>query len=685
MVFQRANRSAPSNHNALVSRLQKKTGIKLTKEQKIIPDDMTFRQWCEKLGQEGLKVDNRPFRLDNRPAMAWIYDQVPSTKAEAFRRTLVIMKCAQVGFTVMEMLATIYLGIKFGPATVGMFLPDQNLADIKSSKRFIPIVRTIPSVHSLMTTEAADGTGKKSGEGNVRVRNIAEAMFVFSWTSGRATTESIPMDVLSLDEVQEMTLDQMEKTRERLSASDVRFTLMGSTANWPESDIHHWYRMGTQHEFHTECAECGVKKPLLSYFPNCIKWDPEHPDEVSGMAGAYRYVCEAGHWIDEPQRGEWIAGRPENAAIISIQFPQMLSPTISPGELMQKYMTSTNKKNFHNRVLGQPFLDPSQVPVTLEHMARCVQAGVAAGVKWKARAKNTYCGIDQMGNFCVVIVKERLPDGRQAVIHVEEIYHENPFARCDEIMEQYGVAVCVLEQNPNFNDAHAFAKRHDGRVFLCNSFGSLPDEIVKWGDAPKLDVSERRTDDDMRMRYSVRVDQYRSMQLAMSRFTANPPMCLWPDPQELSQTVIDKGVRKMVAIAPRAFFHFTKTALVVEKDEETNQFKRFVKKISIDPHFSYANQLCEVAWARAHGTATFIIPPVTNEKPAQVQKAEAMNMHGLPAEVVGMMAAKPAGEMCGNCVSYPFGDESLPVRGICAERNMLVQQRDPGCPLFLPR
>jgi phage terminase large subunit GpA-like protein len=130
----------------------------------------------------------------------------------------------------------------------------------------------------------------------VRRRRIGKSLYIFSWTSGRTTTESVPMDVLTFDEVQDMTLGQMEKTRERLSASRVRFTVMGSTANWPDLDINHWYKRGTQHRFHTECPTCGVKKPLDEYFPQCIKFD----DEI----GDHRYVCEAGHWIDNPQAGE---------------------------------------------------------------------------------------------------------------------------------------------------------------------------------------------------------------------------------------------------------------------------------------------------------------------------------------------------------------------------------------------
>lgn len=108
-----------------------------------------------------------------------------------------------------------------------------------------------------------------------------------------------------------------------------------------------------------------------------------------------------------------------------------------------------------------------------------------------------------------------LADGRQAVVHVEEIYDTDPFARCDELMRDYGVQVCAVEQLPNFNDALRFANRWPGRVFLAN-YGDLKDETMRWGDAPKLDASARRTSEEDRSRYTVTVDQYKCMSLALS-------------------------------------------------------------------------------------------------------------------------------------------------------------------------
>lgn len=665
----------------MLLRLKQRTGFDVDTTRRIA-EHVTFREWCEDLGRQGLKVDGKPFRLDDRPAMAWIYDQVPSTVDEAFRLVLVIQKCAQVGFTVMEMLAVIYMGLKFGDAmgqcTVGMFLPDMNLAGLKSSERFMPVVRSVPSVHELMTMDAEDGSGKKKGEGNVRTRRIGQAMFVFSWTSGRATTESIPMDVLSFDEVQEMTLEQLEKTQERLSASMLRFSLMGSTANWPDADINHWYKRGSQHRFHTECPECGTRRPMDDYFPECIKWDSDRDQ--------YRYVCPNGHWLLDTQRGEWLADNPDadreiewhlprnqrRLRIRSIHFPQFLSPTISADEIMHSYSSATDMKNFYNRKLGKPYLDPSQVPVTLEHLNACVEAGRAAGVTWKQRARGTFMGIDQMGNFNCVVIKERLPDGRQATIHVEEVYSEDPFGRCSELMEQFGVQCCVVEINPNYNDAKRFANKHKGKVFICDSFGALKEDMIIWGDGPKLDASDRRTSDEARDRYTLRMDQYKCMQVSMMRIVNT--QCLYPDPQGLIQDVRTKEGVKTVPVLPRLFHHFTKTALVAEKDDETNKFKRVVKKVGIDPHFSYANMLCDVAWARAHGTSTFIMPetdPAAKGGTVDMTKVSPV----LPEQVKEYLTATH--DRCVDCVSFD------PDTGLCEERRLFVKEQDPACPLFV--
>src|SRR5690606_18697620 len=110
--------------------------------------------------------------------------------------------------------------------------------------------------------------------------------------------------------------------------------------------------------------------------------------------------------------------------------------------------------------------------------------------------------------------------------------------------------------------------------------------------------------------------------------------------------------------------------------EETNQYKRSVKKVGIDPHFSYANMLADVAWARAYGTNTIFMPEAKGVS-EEVTKAEKMNLHGLPKGVAAMIEELPAGQVCGRCTAF---DRET---GQCTERLVAVNARDPGCPLFV--
>jgi hypothetical protein len=632
--------------------------------QDVIPEGWSFTHWCEELGRNGLKVDGHPFTLDDRPALRRLYDRIPGTLDEAYRFMLVVQKGAQMGMTIWEILASIYLALRFGPATVGLFLPNRDLASYKSSERFVPIVKSIPDLYTMMTVEDVDGKAKNKGEGNVLTRKIGVARFLFLWTSGKVTTESIPMDILSFDEVQEMTPDDIDKTRERLSASHIRLVLLLSTANWPDADINFWYQLGTQEEFETECPSCGVFDVLDKAWPKCIKLDTE--------ADHYRYCCPScGGWIDEPQQGRWVERNP-GARFISSHYSQILSPNVSPDEIADAWhraATSEQKKNFYNRKLGRPYSDPSQIPVSLDILRQCAEEGKRVGLSWKASAKGAYMGIDQMGNFNVVIIKERLPDNRQAVIHVEAIYDADPFARCDYLMRLYGVQVCCVETLPNYNDAKRFANRHRGKVFLAG-YSDLKDDMLAWGDA-NYSRAEKKINRDEQDRYTVTLNQYKCMSVSQHRFVRR--MCLFPDPDGITQDTLIKGeMRKTAICRDEVFLHLCRIALITEEDPDTRKKRAVVKKVGIDPHFAYANMLCDVAWARAHGTTQFLLPDAAT--PAG--EAQALLQGRLPDAVAAMLQAATPGT-CGACNAFKDG--------VCTERLGLgVNASDFGCEMFIP-
>jgi hypothetical protein len=635
----------------------------------LIPEDMTFREWCETLGQQGLKVDGHAFTLANRRSLWEIYDHIPTHAEDAFGKTLVLQKGAQMGLTVFEILANLYMAIKFAPCKVLMYLPDRSMAAYKSSQRFMPILRSAPSIYPLIATD-----GRNEGNTLTRVMPGLGSNFLFLWTSGRdgGVTESFPGDVLSLDECQGMTLEQIDRVRERLSASRIRFTLMLSTPMYPEMDVNAHFLRGTQHRFHTRCG-CDDGVVLTDVFLRAaissagslpIKYNR---DQYDGAPEDFVYFCPTcDAWIPDPQAGEWRPTQPE-ATAISYHMSQILSPTVTPREMMEAWggaRTIPQKESFFRRKLGTPYIDPSQAPISLDLLRRCVQEGLRLGVGWKKSGKRTVMGVDQMGSFSCVTIAERLDCGKIAVIHVEAVYALDPWSRLDELMVAYGVQICVAEQLPSIDSARQFAKRWEGRVFLITSYGDMEDMVV-WGDTA-WSKTEVKTDEAFRDRHTVRADQYRVMSWAFARLAEQ--FIVFPDPAGLQQEILEAGMGKVGPILDMAFLHYTKTGLVIDQDDEERKTRRRVIKLGMDPHFSFALMALCIGWFRAHGTATFILPTEPT--------AARLDMPGLPEHVVSAIEDATQPGTCGACVSFDAA------RGWCTERNLLVRNIDPACGLF---
>ena len=668
-----------------------KEGYSVTKG---IPEDMTFRAWCEDLGRRGLKVDKKPFRLDNRPALLPIYDAIPTTRAEAAGGMLTIQKATQLGLTVWEVLADIYMARKWAPVNIGLFLPDQATASFKSEQRFMPIIRSAPDLlRQVVYRSEPDGTQRYVGEGNVLTRQIGDSLLMFLWTSGRVTTESRPMDIVSLDEVQEMSLAAIDKVMARTGDSDVGFSLLLSTANMPEMDINFWYLLGTQEVWHTLCRTCGtlsdLSDPALNFPHKAIAFNAGQVPPAATHDGSppvdpprdeYVWTCpHCQHHIPDPQIGEYVTQNPRvSIKRRSLMLPRTISPRQTPRMMYEAWgrsKTGDQKKSFYNRTLARPYIDADQLPVTLAHCKAAAEEGMALGLVWEKSGAGYYMGIDQMGGFNAVIIKKRLPDARQGVVHVEAVFDINPFKRCAELMEQYRIALCVVEQLPNVNDARRFSNQFPGRVYLTTAYQDLGADYFKWGD--QLDRSDRKTEAEERTRYTVTVNQYKTMQAALYRIRDR--MCLFPDPAALEQDVMDDGEPKRVHLLQDwVFMHFTKTALVVEVDDETRKLKPKVKKVGLDPHFSYANMLCDVAWARTNGMSSMMIPTEATATASTRAKAVERAMPGLPQHVVAMISDVPEGT-CGRCKSFAAGQ--------CTERGFSVGATDPACVLYsaLPR
>ena len=108
-----------------------------------------------------------------------IYAAIPTTSAEATRKTLVVTKGAPMGVTLREMLADRYMALKFEPLAIGMFMPDQALAADKSDRRFMRLVRTAPEMHYKLIHRRDGDRLVRVGQGNMLTRIMGASAFLF--------------------------------------------------------------------------------------------------------------------------------------------------------------------------------------------------------------------------------------------------------------------------------------------------------------------------------------------------------------------------------------------------------------------------------------------------------------------------------------------------------------------------
>jgi len=604
---------------------------------------LPFWQWVT---EAHLWVDREYFSYDDFQFLVPIYQSIPNTLEELHGFKMIVMKASQMGGSVIFLMLCYYLMLRFA-LRIGYYLPDQTTAMDLSGTRFIETIRKNPDLLELMV----DYLGHKD-EGSKSTRRIANSIIMFLYTGmnvgppgGKTTmrTESLPLDMLVFDEVQSMARVQMEKTLERASASKLRITGMVSTPVWPDADIHAFFKETTQEYFHTRCR-CNSGDGIVI--------SEEFPNSIGERQGEIFYRCPHcdKHFID-PQDGAYVAHNP-GADHRGFSFAQTLSRRISVREIWNAYITAKDLQNFWNRKMARPFADPSAVPISDQILKQKVYRD---DLDWHRHGGEFYLGLDHMGNLNVVEIKERMPTGKERIVHLEWIEDPDPFKRSAELMKEYRIRIAALEALPNYNEAFRFAKEFPGKVFIVEYGGSnMGGEMLRWRDKDKADPQAvRKTSDEARMEYSVAVDQYKFMSWSLGKIAeGNLEM---PDPSRhpLMRNMLVKGQMRPVNIAEKFADHLKHVALKTSLIEDQNKYETKVIKLGPeDPHFAFANMCCDVAIARAYGT-TRLLTDEQEQEDQQTKQAKPANpiMEQLTQRVPQI--AQPARtETCGACVNY---------------------------------
>lgn len=629
-----------------------------------------------------VKIEGKPIDLTEHRYLAPIYEAMRFDQNES--HDLVLMTGAQVGKTIRMISGLQYAASWFWGESFGYFLPDQNMSDIFSSQRWIPIMRSHPLFASL-----AGLIGRNSKEDRKRVRKLGESTIYFWYMGGKTSTEALPMRGVFFDEVRRMVYGDIQRAMERMSHCSYPVVEKISTAGYPDSDIHYYFKQTNQQFFHTTC-KCPDGVVLAERWPECV-----------GVRGKneFFYRCpECSTEITQPQEGRFIARNPESKAI-GFHVPQILSPVMTCGRLFKKYEDAADRQEFFNSGLGLPWVDPTAIMVTLEVAMACVEEGLM----WAATGVNCFMGVDQRGGENHVVIGDIEPETKKLRLrHLEIIQGEGKsvFGQLYHLMERYDVDVCVIDALPSYNEAVTFAKKFKKRVFLA--YYSENAHMARWSDRDQELQALRKAKPDAKFEYHVMLDRYKSLEWTMTKWVERRVIC--PEPKALVQSVKVHGVMRQSHICigdpdtheQGLFYHLRSAAkrrieiftADTERREriETGQFRMIFENIGIDPHFLHAMNYCSIAASRRQGGTDLHMPEQKplHQTPQDVKMEnphmplqQASDVSQLQNRLPQMVQPQGTPGTCGACMSFINGS-------FCEARGFNTKAMLPACDLFQP-
>lgn len=545
----------------------------------------------------------------------------------------VYMAGAQSGKSIRVMVRILRAALESWGGLYGYYFPDFHLPRAFSSTRFVPFVNSSPDLAKWLGAAVDDQDGIE----NALTMTLGASTLFFLSIAGRSTTEGLPMRGLFFDEVRRMAAGDIQRAEERDSAQLDPINFKVSTAYYPDSDIHSHFLLTDQRHFHTFC-KCPGGCVLSLSFPDCIVEIPatgdfrravEHAYVHAGLPylgmrgdelaryGEAVYLCpKCGTILTNPRDGWWEPHNP-GAYGHGYQMPQMLSPVYPAARAFRKMTTATDKREILNSLVGLPYLDPDAVPVQHSHLMSCVESSLTWAAKksetWRRRnLKRTAMGIDAMGGYNCIVIKELATSGKYRTIHIEIAHGDDPWLRCRELMVEYDVFVCVTDCNPHWNEAHRFAKDFEGRIWLAHySGGESP--LVSWGDRARAPESQRKAGREAGFKYTVAIHRTRGLQWSLKRWVNRRNEV--PDPGSLIQTLPVQNGKVILTPGLRAgrmtptpicsdvyFVHQQKVAFektyAPEDTKKIGPFAYGAVHIGLDPHFAHANLYADIALAR---------------------------------------------------------------------------------------
>lgn len=381
------------------------------------------------------------------------------------------MKAAQMGITEVAINIAFYM-IDVRKKDVLYVLPTEKNAGDFAKGRFNVALLYSKYLKDIFTDTNTIAL-KQAGGVNLYIRG----------SRGDSNLKGIPVSTLILDELDEMDQKQIWLALERLSGQLEKSVWAISTPTVPKYGIHKLFLQGSQEHYIFQCPHCSQRTELL--WPECVEIVGDTITDPR-IRESYIKCKECQHKLEHEDKPIWLAqGTWEPTADTdgshrSWYINQLYSYTVTPRDLVLAHFRGLGDEaalcEFHNSKLGVPFIPDGGQVLEAE-----IDAAIANYSKKDHDIRPTVggdrlitMGVDQGKLNHVVIVEFFFNDygydmnaASLAKVLWEGKVPGDDFSELDRLMRQWQVMGCVIDADPQINDARRFARRFHGYVHLC--------------------------------------------------------------------------------------------------------------------------------------------------------------------------------------------------------------------------
>lgn len=364
-------------------------------------------------------------------------------------------KSAQMGYTEWA-LNTVFYKIDIENRNCLYVLPSRTPdASDFSASRFDPAVELSDHLSSLFSDVKNVGL-KRAGTANLYIRG----------SRSRAGLKSVPVSFLALDELDEMTPENVPLAMERTSGQRVRQTLMISTPTIENYGINEYYSRSSQEHFFFPCPHCS--RSIELFFPDCLVITADH---INDPRINETYICcpLCKHMIDQSTKhlamceGEWVASH-GNGEGRGFYINQLYSPSIRPYNLAISYFKAqTNKgdeKEFYNSKMGLPHTSEG-ARVTDEDIERLINHHTSPCDPTPGRLVTMGADVGKQIHWVVTEWTRGRVESHAKLIGYGAARN---FTELELVKQKFKVKSYVVDAQPERRAAAQFANRGHGKI-----------------------------------------------------------------------------------------------------------------------------------------------------------------------------------------------------------------------------